>query len=482
MQFYEIIVVYTICSFAAWVAGNICESVNARALRFNNFLMGPFSPFDGFIYLFALLILHDFGHNPAVFFVLTAAFIFLSKLALSYVDRYLFQRGGTGVRWALIIMFALISALFCLALYYFILPLAMALIYKMPENTRRVASLFINAFFIGVCVSGLFVYSTLRHGLNYLSSLRKELCDAVIGGDTLLESMNILKSLPEGNKKPDLEARVARGIKYEQDILRTAGRFPRLSQYLYMPSQSVKVTLAGMAEDAKLVLRNVLYVSFREDEENNDSFAYGLNFYKLLWIFFIACILGYMIESVFCLVKNGYVESRQGLIYGPFSQIYGFGAVLLSLTLYKIRHMRAIWIFIISCMIGGLFEAACSYIQETAFGTVSWDYTQRSFPLFGGRTNLSYMFFWGFLGTFFIKEIYPRLSKLVERIPNRIGITFSYVMIIFFVFDMFISAAALDRQRARHSGIPPSNAFAQFVDSHYTDEYLKTVYPNMVMK
>lgn len=53
------------------------------------------------------------------------------------------------------------------------------------------------------------------------------------------------------------------------------------------------------------------------------SFAHGLNFYKLFWIFFVGCFLGVVIETLYCLVTRHRFESRQGLIYGPFNLVYG---------------------------------------------------------------------------------------------------------------------------------------------------------------
>lgn len=43
----------------------------------------------------------------------------------------------------------------------------------------------------------------------------------------------------------------------------------------------------------------------------------------IFWIFIIGSILGYIYEMIVVLFQKGYFESRQGLIYGPFTPVYG---------------------------------------------------------------------------------------------------------------------------------------------------------------
>ena len=95
-----------------------------------------------------------------------------------------------------------------------------------------------------------------------------------------------------------------------------------------------------------------------------DSFAQGINIYKLVWVFVIGCVLGYMAEMLWCYLKHGYFESRKGVIYGPISPVYGFGAVLLTLTLNPIAETNGVFIFLACAVIGALFEYICSLFQE----------------------------------------------------------------------------------------------------------------------
>ena len=49
----------------------------------------------------------------------------------------------------------------------------------------------------------------------------------------------------------------------------------------------------------------------------------------LFWCFTLFSLFGYGFETLVRLVRYGHIEGTQGLIALPFSQIYGFGAVLL---------------------------------------------------------------------------------------------------------------------------------------------------------
>ena len=63
------------------------------------------------------------------------------------------------------------------------------------------------------------------------------------------------------------------------------------------------------------------------EEANSSHFARGLNIYKLLLILYIGSFAGVVVELGWCLLKHGYIESRAGLVYGPFNLLYGVGAV-----------------------------------------------------------------------------------------------------------------------------------------------------------
>ncbi|SHI90849.1 Uncharacterized membrane protein [Clostridium cavendishii DSM 21758] len=208
------------------------------------------------------------------------------------------------------------------------------------------------------------------------------------------------------------------------------------------------------------------------------SFVEGVNYYKISWIFIFFSVIGFIIESLWCLITNGFIESRRGLIYGPFSQIYGFGAVIFILTLIKLKANNNLKIFIYSYILGAIFEYISSFAQQIIFGSVSWVYNDDLIGI-NGRTSLLYSLFWGVLGLVLMLWLYPLLNKFLKVISNKKGIILTNIIVIFIVLDMLISGLAVYREQKRNRNIPPSNEIEKVLDEYYPNDYMDKVYPNM---
>lgn len=213
-------------------------------------------------------------------------------------------------------------------------------------------------------------------------------------------------------------------------------------------------------------------------EKESSHFARGTNIYKILLVCFIGSFAGVVIELLWCLLRNGYLESRSGLVYGPFNLLYGAGAVALTAALYRFRNKGA-WIsFLGGMIVGSVVEYACSWGQEVLFGSRSWDYSGVPFNL-NGRICLLYSFFWGFLGVLWIKDLYPRMAKLILKLPNTAGKIFTWAVTIFLAFNGVISLIAVGRWSERVEGLAPSNAVEAFLDERFPDERMERIYANM---
>lgn len=213
-------------------------------------------------------------------------------------------------------------------------------------------------------------------------------------------------------------------------------------------------------------------------ENQSDHFAKGLNYYKLFLICFVGSFLGVVIETLFVLVSRGVLMNRVGLVYGPFNLLYGAGAVVLTLTLYRFRN-RGSWLSFLGGMaIGSTLEYACSWGQELLLGSRSWDYSDAPFNL-NGRICLLFAVFWGILGVLWIKNIYPRLTEGILKLPRKTGKAAVWVLTVFLVFNCLVSALSAYRWSQRVEGSPPSGSLWEVIDRHFPDERMERTFPSM---
>ena len=215
-------------------------------------------------------------------------------------------------------------------------------------------------------------------------------------------------------------------------------------------------------------------------EAHQGVFAYGVGFYKLVWLFGIGALLGDLTETVYCYLTAGVLMSRSSVLYGPFSIVWGLGAVLMTVLLERLRHRDDRYVFLSGMVLGGAYEYVCSVFTELAFGTVFWDYSHFAFNL-GGRINLLYCFFWGIAAVVWIKVIYPFLSDRIERIPSRVGKPITWLFVLFMSVNILLSGMALARYAQRQLDLPAQEtAVTAFLDRHYPDERMRRIYPNAV--
>ncbi|MBQ2901328.1 MAG: putative ABC transporter permease [Agathobacter sp.] len=220
-----------------------------------------------------------------------------------------------------------------------------------------------------------------------------------------------------------------------------------------------------------------------EDEpevEEKYVFAKGICLDKIIWVFLVSALLGDFIETIYCWAVGGTWMSRSSVLYGPFSIVWGIGAVVLTIVLSKFAEKPDRYIFLIGALIGGVYEYGCSLFTEIFLGTVFWDYSWMPFNI-GGRTNLLYMGFWGILSVVWIKLIYPKMSYFIEKLPALQGKVITWVLVVFMICNAFISAMAMVRYTQRQEGVEAENAMEIFLDANYEDALIEKVWPNMVI-
>lgn len=200
-------------------------------------------------------------------------------------------------------------------------------------------------------------------------------------------------------------------------------------------------------------------------------------FIKVFIIFMIGSVIGYVVEMIVALVQNGYIESRQGLLYGPFTPVYGIGIIVYYIFFNKIKTRDKKIVFLLSMLIGGITEYLCSFIQEKVFGTISWDYSEWLFNI-NGRTTLIHCTYWGIAGLLYVSYIEPLIPKIENAIRNNHVRVITSCLVICMVLNITISTMAALRQKERIDDVPASGTLDMFLDKNYPNEYMDRVFAN----
>lgn len=216
-----------------------------------------------------------------------------------------------------------------------------------------------------------------------------------------------------------------------------------------------------------------------------------LNYFNLFWVFFVCSVLGLILEEVWhmVVVDPGVYQDRAGMLFGPFSPIYGFGAVLMTMALNRFYKKNPLIIFLVSALIGGAFEVFVGWFMQTSFGVVSWSYSHiRLFGmpdpiavLTGGRTCTPFACMWGLGGLIWIKVLLPRLLKLINMIPWKRRYSATVILTAVMLIDGVITLQSLDYWHQRVNGTVRNIPVAQFYDKHFDNEYMENRFQSMTM-
>ena len=97
----------------------------------------------------------------------------------------------------------------------------------------------------------------------------------------------------------------------------------------------------------------------REQVRPNQGYI-KIYYFTLFWLFVAGSVFGLVVETAFHAIVYGGYESRAGLVWGPFSPIYGVGAVALTVSLNRFYHSHNLIIFLIAMLLGSVMEYATS--------------------------------------------------------------------------------------------------------------------------
>lgn len=171
---------------------------------------------------------------------------------------------------------------------------------------------------------------------------------------------------------------------------------------------------------------------------------YKFCFYFLLY--FLYCIIGYIVECSYCSILNKKIVLNRGFMIGPYLPIYGTGAMCIIFLLKKYFD-DPIPLFVMSSLIATIIEYFASYVMEKVFSARWWDYTDRKYNI-NGRVCLKNSIFFG-LGSFFIVYLVnPFLIKLLLSFNRLILIILGILFFSICITDLVVSILTIYKIRS----------------------------------
>ena len=154
-----------------------------------------------------------------------------------------------------------------------------------------------------------------------------------------------------------------------------------------------------------------------------------------IFIFLIGSLIGWIYEEIFYFVTENTLSNR-GFFYGPYLPVYGSGAVILMLTLRKLKK-HPILIFILSMLITGIVEYITGYVMYAMYKKVWWDYTGLFLNIDGYVCFRSvFTFAIGTIGLMYFIE--PWLIKFIKKY-KKTSKYISAIFLLIFIIDCVVT-------------------------------------------
>lgn len=157
--------------------------------------------------------------------------------------------------------------------------------------------------------------------------------------------------------------------------------------------------------------------------------------YYLCAFYLIYSVLGWVVEVVYHVIKQGKIVNR-GYLNGPVCPIYGIGmvAVITCLQQYSDNNYM---IFIGGMVLATAIEFVGGYALFHFFHQRWWDYSNEPFNI-GGYICPRFAILWGIGAVLVMNMIHPPVELIVEIIPVTLG----WILIVIFSIIHFIDLCA----------------------------------------
>lgn len=186
-------------------------------------------------------------------------------------------------------------------------------------------------------------------------------------------------------------------------------------------------------------------------------------FVKYYMYFFVAAVVGWVYEVLTIMIENGHGFQNRGSLFGPYIPVYGFGMVVLVLTVSPIKKIKfgnlqdkskildfiikVILVFIAATIVTTVVELITSYLvcadewtyKKDGTGTSLWYYSaNEGYDInFEGRIALKSSIRFGIGGTILLYLIQPLIDKFAKK--EKCFVIAGSIFLVIFLVDAFIT-------------------------------------------
>lgn len=164
---------------------------------------------------------------------------------------------------------------------------------------------------------------------------------------------------------------------------------------------------------------------------------------KYIIYFMMYAIIGWLYEVFLEVFVYQWGFSNRGVLYGPYTPIYGVGAIAFLICFAKtmkkktprwFRFVKPLVIFVGCMFVATSIELAASYLLQFLTGSWPWQtYTDYAIH-FEGRIALSPSIRFGLGGMFFLYILQPMFEKLTDHMSERrVNVWANIILAILFI-------------------------------------------------
>ena len=156
---------------------------------------------------------------------------------------------------------------------------------------------------------------------------------------------------------------------------------------------------------------------------------------RVAFYFVIFSFLGWIWEVFLSFTTTGVFINR-GMLFGPWTPIYGFGGI--GVLLLSKKFKKPWQLFLAAFIISGVLEYLTATILEEVYGAKWWDYNMLYFNI-QGKICLEYLLAFAVVACLAVYLVVPKIDILFRKINPKIMTIILIVILLLICADFIYS-------------------------------------------